>query len=32
MGYGEQLKVLPPPILWGQQNEQMAIKCYIENP
>ena len=31
MGYGEQMKTLPPQILWGRQNEQKAIRCYIDN-
>ena len=31
MGYGKQMKTLPPQIRWGQENEQKAIKCYIED-
>ena len=31
MGYGKQLTVLPPQIRWGRENEQNAIRCYIED-
>ena len=31
MGYSKQMKTLPPQIRWGQENEQRAIKCYIED-
>ena len=31
MGYGKQLKVLPPQIRWGRENEQAATRCYIED-
>lgn len=31
MGYSTQMKTLPPQIRWGQENEQKAIKCYIED-
>ena len=31
MGYSKQMKTLPPQIRWGQENEETAIKCYIED-
>ena len=31
MGYGKQLKVLPPQISWGGENKQTAIRCYTED-
>lgn len=31
MGYGGPLKKLPPQMRWGQENEDEARRCYIEN-
>ena len=31
MGYGGPMKGLPPQICWGQENEDKAQRCYIEN-
>ena len=31
MGYGGHMKNLPPQICWGNESEERARKCYIEN-
>ena len=31
MGYGGQMKCLPPQIRWGRENEEEACKHYVEN-
>jgi len=31
MGYGGPIKCLPPQIRWGQENEEEARRCYINN-